>query len=224
MHRDLQRMGGIAAWIEAASFLFGIALFVTLLEPYGSGELEPVELVGFMADHQDLLVLWNQVIYILFGVMLVPLTLALHRRLDGESDPLVAIASSFGLIWSGLVIASGMVFNIGLERVVDILETDPERAGVVWQSISAVQDGLGGGNEIVGGLWVLLLSWAALRGGQLPRALSYLGLLIGVLGAITIIPGLSGLGFGFGLGSILWFAWLGFVLLASSEPQASKGA
>ena len=68
-----------------------------------------------------------------------------------------------------------------------------------WRS-ALCDDGLGGGNEIVGGLWVLLVSWAALRAGGLPRALNYLGLVIGVAGILTVVPALGELGAIFGLG------------------------
>jgi hypothetical protein len=83
-----------------------------------------------------------------------------------------------------------------------------------------VQDGLGGGNEIVGGLWTLLVSWAALRGGGLPKALNYPGLVVGVAGLLTVVPALElVLRFVFGLGQLVWFVWLGIVMLRSS-PKA----
>lgn len=80
--------------------------------------------------------------------------------------------------------------------------------------------GLGGGNEIAGGLWVLLIGWAALRVGGVPRALNYLGVVIGVLGLLTVVPALEVLGAVFGLGLIVWFVWLGIVMLRSS-PRAA---
>ena len=78
-------------------------------------------------------------------------------------------------------------------------------------------DGLGGGIEVVGGLWVLLVSWAALWARGLPRALNYLGMVIGVSGLLTVVPVLEVLGAVFGLGLIVWFAWLGIVMLRSSR-------
>lgn len=84
-------------------------------------------------------------------------------------------------------------------------------------------EGLGGGNEIVGGLWVLLVSSAALRAGGLPRALNYLGVVIGVAGLLTVVPALGELGGAiFGLGSIAWFVWLGIVMLRESSSAAQK--
>jgi hypothetical protein len=217
----LQKMGGVSALIEALTFLFGIVLAVTLLAPYTGGNLDPVQEVGFLADNQAILYLWNQIIYVVFGVFLVVLSLALHERLKDGSPALAQTATAFGLIWAGLVIASGMVFNIGLKNAVELYSTDPALAASVWLPVTVIQDGLGGGNEIVGGVWVLLLSWAALRTGGLPRALNYLGVVISVVGIITIIPPLTELGAVFGLGSIIWFAWAGIVMLRGRSDAAA---
>ena len=129
-------------------------------------------------------------------------------------------ATVFALIWVCLIIASGMVYNIGMETVVNLYSTDPAQAGTVWMAIESVFNGLGGGNEIVGGIWVLLISWSALRAGGLPRALNYLGVAISVPGILSTLPPLGGLGFIFGLGQIVWFIWLGIVMLRSSSSAA----
>lgn len=167
--------------------------------------------------------IWNQIIYLLFGVLLVVLVLALHRRLQAGSPILAQTAAAFGLIWAALVIASGMIFNVGLlGTVVDLHGQDPAQATSAWLAISSVQNGLGGGNEIVGALWILLVSWAALRSGRLPKALNYVGLLVAVAGILTVVPPLEMLGAVFGLGSIVWFLWLGIVMLRSSPAAAEN--
>ncbi len=208
-----QKMGGAAALIEAATFLVGMALGFTLLAPYVTGALDAAQTIAFLADNQTIVYAWNQVIYIVFGIFLVPLALAIHARLQANSPGMMQTATAFGLIWAGLVIASGMVFNIGLATVIGMAGSDMTQAATTWEAISAVHVGLGGGNEIVGGMWVLLISWAALRGGGLPKALNFFGLLVSLAGVITIVPGLGDVGAIFGLGSIVWFAWVGIVLL-----------
>ena len=219
---NLQKMGGIAALIEAAAYVIGIALFVTLLAPYGAGDVEPVQKVAFLVDNQAIMYIWNLIIYVVFGVCLVVLALALYERLRAGSPAVMQTATAFGLIWAGLVIASGMVFNIGcLGTVVDLYVQDPAQAASVWLAIASVQDGLGGGVEIVGGLWTLLLSWAALRAGGLPKALNYLGLVIGVAGLATVVPALGELGAVFGLLQIVWFVWLGIVMLRGRSSTAA---
>jgi hypothetical protein len=85
-----------------------------------------------------------------------------------------------------------------------------------------VQQGLGGETEIVGSLWILLVSWAALRAGGLSRALAYFGVVVSVAGLVTVVPPLRELaGPVFGLGTIVWFAWLGIVMLRSSPSAAA---
>ena len=69
----------------------------------------------------------NIFICVVFGVALVVLALALHARLKGGSSALVQIATVFGLIWAGLVIASGMISNIGMNNVVALYAKDPAR-------------------------------------------------------------------------------------------------
>ena len=49
-----------------------------------------------------------------------------------------------------------------------------------WLAVNVLVSGLGGGNEIAGGLWVLLASWAAMSAQALPKALNYLGLVVSV--------------------------------------------
>jgi hypothetical protein len=86
-----------------------------------------------------------------------------------------------------------------------------------------VANGLGNANgEILGGLWTLLVSLSALLAGGLPRSLSLLGLLVGAIGIISLIPGLTELLIGvFGLSQIIWFVWLGLVLLRSRQGRTA---
>jgi Domain of unknown function (DUF4386) len=216
--KDLQKMGGVAALLEAATFVVGFALYFTLLASanYGSLAIDPLENVAFLVENQAMMYAWNLIIYVAFGVFLVVLAQALYERLKVGSPALAQIATAFGLIWAGLVIASGMVANIGASTIVSLYEKDPAQAASVWLTLQFVVNGLGGGNEIVGGLWVLLISWAALRMGGLPRALNYLGVVVSVAGLLTVIPVLGDLGAIFGLGTIVWFAWLGIVMLRGS--------
>lgn len=213
MVNSLQKMGGMAALIMAATFVFGMVLSFTLLADHVAGDLSPLQEMAFIADNQTLLYVENMIIFVLFGILLVVLALALHNRLKAGSTGMIQIATTFGLIWAGLVLAAGMVFNVGLETAVDLYAKDPAQAVSFWTAITSVYYGLGGGNEIAGGLWILLVSWAALRTAEFGRALNYLGIVVGVSGLITVIPGLDVLGYIFGLGSIVWFVWLGSIML-----------
>lgn len=217
----LQRAGGIAALAAAATFIFGFALFVTMLADYTTGDPDPPESVSFLVDHQTAFYIWHLVIFIVFGVVLVPLVLALRERLRRRAPVLTEIAAVFGVIWVVLVLAAGMIANLALDTLADLHDADPASAEPVWSALDTVQNGLGGGNELVGGLWVLLVSVAALRTATLPRGSSYLGLVAGAAGIATVVPALEDMGAIFGLGLIVWFAWVGRVLLDTREPAAA---
>lgn len=209
---NLQKLGGLSGILAGLTWIFGFVLFLTVLSPLVSGEMDTVETVAFIGDNQTMFYIWNLVIYVLFGVVQAVLTLAIHERLKDSAPALSQIAAALGLIWSALVIGSGMVANVGAATVIDMYATNPELAGTVWAAINAVQRGIGGGNEIVGGLWVVVLSWAAMRGG-LPKALNIAGMVFGLAGIVTLVPMLMDVGALFGLGLIVWYIWAGIVLM-----------
>ena len=222
----MQRAGGIAALIDALAFIIGFALFLTRIdsENYGGDGSDPIANAQFLADNEILMYAWNMVIYVVFGIALVVLSLALLDRLNMGNAGTVQVATAFGLIWSGLVIATGMVANIGASAVIDLLDTDPEAAGSAWITLDFVTNGLGGGNEIVGGIWVVLVSIAAIQSSGLPRALNYLGIVIGLAGISTTIPALEDVGAIFGLGLIVWFIWVGLVMVRNPHVSRSPAA
>lgn len=214
--KNLQKMGGIAALYEAIAYLVGAVYFIAVVD-YPSVD-EPVEKVALLVDNEASMYIITLLIYVIFGVFLVVLSLALYERLKTGSPALTQTATAFGLIWAGLVIASGMIFNIGMDTVVDLYDKDPAQAATIWTAVDAVFEGLGGGVEIVGGLWVLLISWAALQAGKLPRSLNYIGVVAGIAGILTVVPPLVELGVGiFFVGQIIWFVWLGIIMLRDNS-------
>lgn len=216
---DLQKIGGVAALIQAAAYVVGFGLALTLLAPVL--EADPDQYVAFLVDNLTLMHIWHLIIYLVTGVFLVVLALALHERSKAGSPALAQTAAAFGLIWAGLVIASGMLLINDAGVVTDLYGEDPARATSVWLALSAVEEGLGGAIELPGGIWVLLVSWAALRTGGLPRALNYLGMVIGAAGILTVVPALGEPGgIVFGLGLIVWFVGVGIVMLRGSPSAA----
>ncbi len=128
------------------------------------------------------------------------------------------VATVVSLLWAGALVASGMVANAGIEPVLALYAEDPAQAALTWMGIETVASGLGNGNgEILGGMWTLLVSLAAWRAGGrhpgLPTWLNILGLLVGAVGLISLIPGLTDLVGLFGVGQIIWFVGLSISLL-----------
>ena len=220
-----QRMGGIAALIGAATNLLGLVVFAALLAPKGLGseDADPGKTVALLADNQGAMRAFNQIIFLAFGVALIFLSLTLYERLKAGSTVLAQAATIFTLIWAVLVIVVGTLSINDLNTVVKLHGENPAQAATVWLALDSVETGLGagGGETIVSALWFLLLSWAALRARALPRLLIYLGVVTGVAGILSVLA-LTGLQAVYGLGLIIWFAWLGIVMLRTSPVSAAK--
>ncbi len=207
---NLQKLGGVAAILEATIYLAAFYVYGVVLDfPTESGAAQKL---AFLSDNQFVLSLMNLIGYVLFGILLAVLVLAIHEQLKKDSSILAPAGAVFGIIWVGLVIASGMVANIGLASVIELATTDTEKAATVWFAIATVVEGLGGGNEVVGGLWVLCVSIAAMRNGYLSKTLHVLGIVVGSAGIATIYPAevLTEI---FGISQIIWFIWIGLSML-----------
>jgi hypothetical protein len=219
MMKNLQKVGGIAALYEAAAYIVGMIGFLTVVNV--SGVADPIKKVALMADNMAFLYILHLIVYVVWGIFMVVLALALYDRLKAGSKAIMQTATVFGIFWGCVIIISGMINNAGMGSVVDLYGKDPVQAATVWLAIDAVIEGLAGSNEIIGGIWILLLSWGALRGGGLPRALNYIGVAIGVAGIISVVPALAEIFiYIFALGQIVWFIWLGIVMLRTGSTEA----
>jgi hypothetical protein len=216
--KKLQKMGGIAALYAGAAYVVGMLGFGLVM----GWPDDPVQQVAVLVQNQVSLHILHLIVYVVWAVFLVVLALALYERLKAGSKAIMQTATAFGMIWATVIIASGMIFISGMENVVNLYDKDPAQAATVWLAIDSVFGGLGGSNEVIGGIWILLVSWAALRAGGLPRVLNYLGVVIGVAGIISVVPALAELFIIiFALGQIVWFIWLGIVMLRSSPSAAA---
>lgn len=212
----LQTIGGLAGLTCAATYMFGFALLVTLLAPlgFGSSDIDARAIVEFTQTSAGLLILWNSVIYILNALVLAVLVVAIHARLQANTPDWSAVTRALGLIWATLVLGAGMIANVAIERAAQIAPTDFDRAMSLWETLHAVELGLGGGNEIAGGVWIGCVSLAGWIGRSLGKITIGLGLLTGAGGLLTLIPALGdATGAVFGLGAIAWFIAIGLTLL-----------
>ncbi len=217
--KNLQKMGGIAAHYEAAAYIVGMIVFIFMIDL--SSAVTPVEKVELLVDNQTVLYTMHLLVFVMFSPFLVILSLALYERLKSHSLAMMQTATVFGMIWACVVVAAGMIYNIGMGNVVELYASYPNQAGTVWLAIHSVFEGLGGGNEILGGIWITLISLVALKGKEFAKVLNYIGLLVGVAGILSTIPPLGEVASAiFGLGQIVWFIWLGIAMLRTSMSES----
>jgi len=214
-----QKIGGLAALYLALAYVVAMPYFLVLVK-YQS-VVDPVEKVALLVGNHDSMRVMYLISYVIFGIVLAVLALAIYARLRDGAPILTQAATAVGLLWAFVLVASGMIFNAGVAAVVGLQNTSPAEAVSTWQAIEPVAQGLGGsGGELLGGLWVLLVSVAALRTGRLPKVLNWIGVAIGAVGVVSVVPALRDLGYGFGLLQIVWFAGLGIVMLRTTSRPA----
>ncbi|MEP3655737.1 MAG: hypothetical protein ABJO36_12650 [Litorimonas sp.] len=208
---SIRKAGGIAALGQALCYIVGFAIFIFFLDLPESND--PTLIIEFLIENTALILSAMIFIYIVCGLIQVVLVLALHEMIKTDSKFLMQVATAIGIIWSGVVIASGMIFVIGAESVIEIFEKDPDLATSIWLTIGIVSDGLGGGTEIIGGVWILCVSYAAQRGKHFQKTLNCFGGFLGIIGILSVVPALGDLVDIFGLGQIVWFIWVGISML-----------
>ncbi|MCU0503524.1 MAG: DUF4386 family protein [Anaerolineae bacterium] len=218
---SMQKAGGLAALLHAVAYVVGMIVGLTLIFPLL--DAAPDRYLRFLSGNQALVYVWNLISYWGSAITVVIMVLALYERLKTNAPALAQTAAAFGLIWAGLIIASGnlMLHDVGV--LAELYNQNPAQALTAWTALQPVEVGITSGNELVGSFWVLLLSVAALRTGQLSRALNWFGLIVGVVGMLTIVPALYGsLAMAFGPGMIVWSMWVGIVLLRRMPVAAAR--
>jgi hypothetical protein len=218
--RTLHRAGGVAAHVVSGTYVIGLLAMFAYLVPQGFIDplTDPAGSLEFLSGHPTVLYAWYLVLYLVGGSALPVVVLALHDRLRPHQPILAMLARAFGLIWSGLLLASGMIALIGQRAALDLAASDNASAVASWHAVCVVQDALGGGIEVVGASWLLLTCLAGLRSRALPMGLSVLGVGAGVAGLVTLRPAAADVAasvFGFAL--IVWFTWTAHTLLAGAK-------
>ena len=221
--KTLQKIGGIAALICAGTFILAMGLVATLLTPMLDSSLPYDQFMAFYLPYRSLVFLWHFSMYLVNGTFLTLLVLALYQQFKTSAPALSLVAACFGLFWTGLIFASGFISLYGWQTIDRLASTDPSQAETLRLVVYNITTGIDTSDRFLGCLWVLLTSWAALRTRQLARPLNYLGLVIGIAGIVSsIAPALNELGYAFGVGVIVWWVWLGIVLLRGDPAKAAE--
>lgn len=213
MKNKNQIIGGISGIIEASLYILGFIILFSILQPTTDETKSGIDKLQFIIENKTIYQTWMILIYVVFGIVLVPLTVAINENFEDQTAIWTKITPIFGFIWSGLVIASGMIAVIGIDSVAKINIANSSSALNTWQTIETIQNGLGGGVEIIGGIWVFLISMTGIKQKVFNKFINYFGLIVGSAGILTIIPGIEDLDALFGLTQIVWFLWIGMVMI-----------
>jgi len=205
-------LGSVAAFIEAAAYVHGIIFFAVIMK-YNEA-FSNSDKLALLIENQSMMLTAYFVIYLLFGIALVFLSVSLYKALKRNGSELATTVYSFGIIWSTVVIATGMINNISIGYLVKLFEINPGQAETVFATLRLITEGLGGGNEIVGGIFTLLVSLANHKVKIFSTTVTYNGFLVGIAGIVSTFPQAAEIATSvFGLGQIFWFVFVGIGFL-----------
>lgn len=197
---------GMAACYISLFILFGAVI------AFPSGD-QTIAKIEYMQQELLLLSVAYGIGYLLFGCLLAFTVHILDRYLSQHNYTWAKYGSLFGYVWVVLMMSAGMISLIGMNMTVDLLATKPETAIALFYAQNMVVNGIGGGIELVGGMWVIVISVLGLKHKQLSTGLNVLGVLVGLVGIMTIWHTVGTLKDIFGLSQIVWFIWLGIAML-----------
>ena len=155
--KSLQKVGGIAALIAAATYLFAMGLAVSVLKPMTDTSLGFQEYMSFLIANKPLVFLWHFAMYFINGACLVVLVLAIHERLKESSPGLARIASAFGFIWTAFVFLSGLITNYGIETLITLYGRNQAQAEGLKTALDTMTLGIDSSDKLLGCLHVTIL-------------------------------------------------------------------
>jgi hypothetical protein len=165
MIKNLEKIGGLAALGHSLALVFGMVLSFTLMFPLLNAA--PDQALKFLAGNQAIVYLWKLIVEWGAVIPFVIMLLALYVRLKPGAPALTFAAVVFGFLGAGLTIGVSnlMLHHFGV--VANLFGSDPAQKMAAWTAL-------------VRSLWVLLLSMVAMQTGGLTRAVSYLGVFLGI--------------------------------------------
>ena len=118
-----QKAGGLAALYLAMAYVIAMPYFLLVVD-YPS-VVDPAEKVALLAGNLGSMYAMHVITYVIFGIALAVLALALHARLKEGMPGTVQAATAVGLIWAFVLVASGMIFNSGMGAVTTLYPSQP---------------------------------------------------------------------------------------------------
>ena len=223
----IQRAGGIAAIVCTSTYLFGFVFFFGLIDaPADSSDMARLRA---LISQRDIFFIGYAVIGIVFSLSLLLLNQSLLAVFEKASPIIARYNSAIGYIWAAFVLASTFVFLVSLPLINNYANTSEEHAVIVLKNIDIVVDALGGGIELLGAIWVMLISFIGIKNSIYPKGTHLIGIVVGVAGILTLFSGLSFLSAHslfeastaiFGLGQIVWFILIAVHMLRHDDRAA----
>lgn len=208
-------LGIVTSLYMAIAYLTGIIIFIVVLRyPMITEEIDKVMIIINM---RSMVFITNLFMYVLFGPVLILFILYL-KSIFSKQTLLIKFSAITGYIWAGSLTASGMINNGVIEPTIRLFHESPDRAIFLNRIVNSISLSIGNGNgEILGGIMTLCFGLAFFRDAKLSKGIGILGLIVGAIGIISLIPALVDLTAVFGILQLVWFVIIGFLTPKNSH-------
>lgn len=197
-----KKLATVSAVYGGLSYIGGIFVYLQLLQ-YDSAT-SPSEQIHIISSNPFLVHITTLHIYIIFSFGIILLATYLYLKLKEQQPVLGLLSLITGVIWATILIASGFI-SMGITTLL-MNGTSASELASTWQASDIVSNALGGGNELIGGVFTGLLSLAMYKTRFSSIATNILGALVFIGGIISALPYLTDIGIGiFVISQILWF-------------------
>ncbi len=216
--RSVAKLGGICSILTGLSYLAIGATFFLMPE-----EQQPGSAVSFdaffasVAGGSTMLVLycWAFTVNGLVAIAAVP---AISELVRSANEGWVRWTSALAMMGYAVLAVEYLVLQDEIPRMATgyvQLDASARSAIAVIGTLNLNNDGWAGFGTV--GLWLAVVNWLAWRGGQWPKALAAIGLIIGIGNALLIagfvfslpILILIAAGLGAAILAPIWFVWMG---------------
>jgi hypothetical protein len=212
----LQKIGGygsLGSVLVTAIFLAIVLLVFPRLGLVGpSDRMDPIKGIDAGSASPLPFFLLN-LDFILWAMSIIPISLALRERMQSGAPNLMGLAVIGVSIAYAFLFASGIIGIVGMPSIISAKDA------AAYRSFIGVYFGLVIAGDHAVGWSLLLIGWAALKTKSLPRILSYLSILIGIIMILefVVLPFMMLSLFLW----VIWSFWLGVVLLRGKLDHAA---
>lgn len=208
--------------LAGAAFI-GMALcYITLFVIYGAvlstpADASTADKIGYIIEHKALFNFTYVLGYVLFACLLCFCVYVIGSLFQPVSKTAMAMATLFGYFWVVVLLCTGMIGISSHELLASYSTVNPAAADVIYHARALLTESLGGGIEFIGGVWLLIIGVIGWRHGVLSKSLSAFTVVKGAIGVLTLICADSILRDLFGITGIVWFIWMGVVLIRKAS-------
>lgn len=196
-------------------FMYGFWLLVSKFHYLNDTNFLPQQTLELLVLDSNHFITWNVVVYLVYGVSLLYLTINLFFHVRQKEPELAIGILVMGGIWSGFMFLSGGLAIELINSVKGLHTLNSELAIEVWTIGSLLHESIGGGNELIGAIWVGLISSALPSRIGATLAAKLFGYAVTFFGLCTLFESSETFASLFGATLIFWFLLLHLALPTS---------